>query len=66
MKIKKQKLHNIPENKYEFGAFLVRHWLKCIAILLCTGIIIFILQIRSFQCGDAKIEKQPLKTQIKK
>ena len=60
------KRSKLPENKYEFGAFLLKYWLKCIAILIVIGIIIFILQIKSFQCGDTKIEKQPLKVLDKK
>jgi hypothetical protein len=66
MDAKNMKKEKIPLTKWEFGAFIINHWIKVIILLCISGIIVSILQIKSIQCGDAKIEKQPLKTQFKK
>lgn len=53
-------------NKYDFGVLILDHCLKVIAILIVAGTIVFILQIKNVQCGDVKIEKQALKTPIRR
>lgn len=53
-------------NKYDFGVLILDHCLKVIAILIVLGIIIFVLQIKKLQYKDFEIEKQALKTQIRR
>lgn len=47
----------LPDNKWEFGAFLVKHWLKAAVLIVLTGIAISGF---SFKCGKNEIEKSPI------
>ena len=55
-------MSNDIDNKWEFGAVIIKQWKKVALLLILIGIIIFCLQIRLLQCGDAKIIKEPLRT----
>ena len=56
------KTNNDIDNKWEFGAVIIKQWKKVSLLLILTGIIIFCLQVRMLQCGNAKIIKEPLRT----
>lgn len=62
MVIKNMKKETIPVNKWSFGIFIIDHWLKVISILIVAGMIVCLLQIKTFQCGNTKIVKQPIET----
>lgn len=63
------KKNNDIDNKYEFGiAFLdklVKHWFKIMSLIIIAAIAVFVFQLKSFQCGDAKMEKQTFSESVK-
>ena len=55
-------MSNDIDNKWEFGAVIIKQWKKVALLLILIGIIIFCLQIRMLKGGNAKIIKEPLRT----
>jgi hypothetical protein len=61
------KKSNEIDNKFEFGLAIIKYWKQLIALILVAGAIMFVLQIKNFQCGTVAIQKEPLKaTPMKK
>ena len=56
------KANNDIGNNWEFGALRIKYWKRLALLLILIGVIIFCLQIRMLQCGNAKIVKEPLRT----
>ena len=48
---------NLPDNRFEFGAFAIKHFLKVIAVIIALGIAITGF---SLKCGDNEITKDPI------
>jgi hypothetical protein len=48
------------DNKYEFGVAMMKWWKQLAFLLFVTGFVVFALQLKSFQCGDTFVEKQPV------
>lgn len=63
------KKHEI-DNKYEAGTSIfkeaLKKWWAVAFLIIISGAIFFILQIKTFQCGNVVIEKDPIKTPLKK
>jgi len=47
----------LPDNKWEFGAFLIKHWLKVAVLIFFAGIMITGF---SFKCGNNEVTKDPI------
>lgn len=58
------------DNKYEagLGAFkeVLKRWWQFALLLIICGAVFFILQIKSLQCGDVVIQKEPVRVPLKK
>ena len=65
MATKNIKNENLPKNKWEFGAFLIKHWVKVILMIFCIGFVILCLQIKNIKYGDNELTKQSLKDTVK-
>lgn len=48
---------NLPDNKWEFGAFLVKNWWKAFLLILVSGLVV-----TGFKCNfrGNSIEKAPI------
>jgi len=57
VKRKKKDNDNLPDNKFEFGAFVIKHFLKVIAVIIALGIAVTGF---SLKCGDNEITKDPI------
>lgn len=58
IKKKKTKVDDgLPDNKWEFGAFIVKHWLKAAVLIALTG---FMITGFSFKCGKNEVTKDPI------
>jgi len=63
------KKHEI-DNKYEAGTSIfkeaLKKWWAAAFLIIIIGIVIFVLQVRTLQCGNVIIERDPIKTPLKK
>lgn len=57
IKKKKKKDDELPDNKWEMGGFLIKHWLKVAVLIILTGIMITGF---SFKCGNNEVKKDPI------
>jgi len=59
------KKHDEVDNKYEagLGAFkeVLRKWWQIALLIIIGGAVFFTLQIKSLQCGNVVIQKEPVK-----
>ena len=53
---KKEKNPEEIDNKFEFGAFVIKHWLKAIAIILAGGLAFSGFSVK---CGKNEMTKDP-------
>ena len=57
VKRKKKDNDDLPDNKWELGAFVIKHWLKAVAVIIALGIAVTGF---SLKCGDNEITKDPI------
>jgi len=57
---------NGADNKFEWSIKIMKYWKQLIALMLVGGAVYFVLQIKTIQCGDVIIQKDPVKTPLKK
>jgi len=57
VKRKKKDNNDLPDNKWEFRAFVIKHWLKAVAVIIAIGLAVSGF---SFKCGKNEVVKDPV------
>lgn len=57
VKRKKKDNDDMPDNKWELGAFIIKHWLKAVAVIIALGLAASGFSIK---CKDKEFSKDPL------
>lgn len=56
-KRKKKDSNDLPDNKFEFGAFAIQNWWKIVIIIAIAGLAVTGF---SLKCGNNEIVKDPI------
>lgn len=54
---KKKDKDDLPDNKWELGAFIIKHWLKAVAVIIALGLAASGFTVK---CGNKEISKQAI------